>query len=81
MGLPISLLQGTEAADGNTEQRVGLAATFEHLADMLERAAMTQAAILANIVRLFVFGYAVLIVCITEIAILLPLLKLLNDLS
>ncbi|MEP3481655.1 MAG: hypothetical protein ABJZ55_20600 [Fuerstiella sp.] len=80
-GLPISLLKGTEAANGSTEQRVGIAATFEHLADMLERAAMTQAAVLATIIRWFVVSYAVMIVCITEIALLLPLIKLLNNLT
>lgn len=80
-GLPISLLKGTEGADSSTEQRVGIATTFEHLADMLERAAMTQAAVLATMVRLFVLGYAILVVGITEVALLLPLIKLLNDLS
>lgn len=80
-GLPVSLLRGTEGGNSTIEQRVGIATAFEHLADMLERAAITQAAVLATIVRLFVFGYAIVVVCITEVALLMPLIKLLNDLS
>lgn len=77
-GLPISLLKGTHNGESGIQQRVGISATFEHLSHMLEQAAMTQAAVLATMVRFFVFGYAIVVVVNVELAILLPLLRLLN---
>lgn len=80
-GLPISLLKESTDGQSPTEKRVGAATTFQHLADMLEGATLTQAAVLAALIRLFVFGYFVFVIVIWQAATLLPLIKILNDLS
>lgn len=80
-GLPISMLKGVDGEGSSEERRAGLATTFQHLGEMLEQASLTQATALAGLLRLGVYAYTIFIVFLIPSALILPMIKLLNDLS
>ncbi|MEZ6124845.1 MAG: hypothetical protein R3C49_16985 [Planctomycetaceae bacterium] len=81
-GLPISMLTVPEVS-GNAaeERRSGIVRTFESLADMLESGTESQGRLFATVMQMAVLTFCGFVVGLIVIALFLPLIKLLNDLS
>lgn len=80
-GLPISMLFVQNPEQDGEERRGAVADTFQNLSEMLEMATVGQGKLLALFVQFFIVMFTGLIIGCTVLALFLPLIKLLNDLS
>ena len=80
-GLPLSMLFVADSGQNEIERRSALSATFLNLSEMLEAATLGQGRLLSVIVQFFVILFTGCAVAFGVLAMFLPLIKLLNDLS
>lgn len=82
-GLPMSLLSyRSESSQNNRPQETaGIAQSFNAMAEMLEQASQGQGRFLGMVLQMGVTIFAGLLIGIIVVALFLPLVKLLNDLS
>lgn len=80
-GLPLSLLFGLGGEPQGSRRRSAVASTLDGLALMFERATSSTGRILASILQLVILVIVAGLVGVTILALFLPLVMLLNDLS
>lgn len=80
-GLPISMLYVSESGQAGDERRIGMVKTFESLSEMLESAAHSQGRLFSIAVQFMTVSVAGFTVGFVVLALFLPLIRLLNDLS
>lgn len=80
-GLPISMLFVSESGDAGNERRIGMARTFSSLSEMLESAAHSQGRLFSIVLQFMTITVAAFTVGFVVLALFLPLIQLLNDLS
>ena len=80
-GLPLSMLFSTDDRTSADHRRTAVADTFQSLSEMLDSATIGQGRLLSILIQMLTVFLAGLIVAIGLLAMFLPLIKLLNDLS
>lgn len=80
-GLPISMLYAKADKLDDKEHRAAIASTFQGISEMLDSAAVGQGYLFATILQWLTVFFMGMVVGWTVIALFLPLIKLLNDLS
>ena len=80
-GLPISMMFVSDAGRPEDDRRMGMAKTFQSLSEMLDSAAHSQGRLFSIAVQFFTIGVAGITVGFIVLALFLPLIQLLNDLS
>ncbi|MCA9051234.1 MAG: hypothetical protein KDA89_21000 [Planctomycetaceae bacterium] len=80
-GLPLSMLFVADTTQESQQRRTAIAGTFQSLSEMLESATVGQGRLLAIIVQVGTMLVAGTIIGYGVIALFLPLIRLLNDLS
>lgn len=80
-GLPLSMLFVTESGEAGEHRRAVVADTFSGLAEMLDSATVGQGRLFAMVVQFATVAFIALSTGFCVIALFLPLIKLLNDLS
>ena len=80
-GLPISMLFASADKTDGKENRAAIASTFQGISEMLDSAAVGQGYLFSTILQWFTVFFVGIMIGTTVIALFLPLIKLLNDLS
>lgn len=80
-GLPISMLFVSDGGRSDNDRRFGMAKTFQSLSEMLETATLSQGRLFSIIIQFFTLTVGAVTVGIVVLAMFVPLVKLLNDLS
>lgn len=80
-GLPLSLLFSQDSGASADQRRTAVADTFLSLSEMLDSATIGQGRLLSILIQMLTVFLAGLIISIGLLAMFLPLIKLLNDLS
>ncbi|MCP4507268.1 MAG: hypothetical protein GY826_12875, partial [Fuerstiella sp.] len=80
-GLPLSLLFATDEGTTAEQRRNAVADTFQSLSEMLDSATIGQGRLLSILLQMLTVFLAGLIIATGLLAMVLPLIKLLNDLS
>jgi type II secretory pathway component PulF len=80
-GLPLSLLFSNEDGVNANQRRTAVADTFQSLSEMLDSATIGQGRLLSILLQMLTVFLAGLIIATGLLAMFLPLIKLLNDLS
>jgi type II secretory pathway component PulF len=80
-GLPISMLSGLTSTSKDSRRRPAIASTFDGLARMFEQSVFSAGTAVASVVQFVLLVCISLLVGLTVIALFLPLIQLLNDLS
>ena len=80
-GLPLSLLSGLAKEPTDNHRRQAVATTLDSLAGMFERAVFSSGRIIATLLQLVVLIIVSTVFGLTVLALFLPLVQLLNDLS
>lgn len=80
-GLPLSMLQSSSEQQSDKQRRSAVAETFHSLSEMLTSATYGHGRLFALLVQFSTISIVGLIVGISVLAMFLPLIKLLNDLS
>lgn len=79
-GLPVSMLF-VKGGSSENERRFGMAKTFQSLSEMLDSATLSQGRIFSVMIQFLTISVAAFSVGVVVLAMFLPLIKLLNDLS
>lgn len=80
-GLPLSMLYVGNTETEHKERRTAIADTFQSLAEMLDAATVGQGRLLSVLIQFLTILFTAFIVAFGVLAMFLPLIKLLNDLS
>ncbi len=80
-GLPISMLATGDGGQHDDERKAAIADTFQSLSEMMDSASVGHGRLLAVFLQFFTVLLSGLLVFIGVVAMFLPLIKLLNDLS
>ncbi|HIE99604.1 MAG TPA: hypothetical protein EYG03_03685 [Planctomycetes bacterium] len=80
-GLPLSLLFATDDGTSADQRRTAVADTFQSLSEMLDSATIGQGRLLSILIQMSTVFLAGIIIGFGVLAMFLPLIKLLNDLS
>lgn len=80
-GIPISMLSGLMGTQEDSRRRPAVASTLDGLARMFEQSVFSAGTALANVVQMILFIGVAMVVGLTVIALFMPLIQLLNDLS
>lgn len=80
-GLPVSMLFADASNIDQSERRVALADTFHSLSEMLDAATVGQGRLFALLIQFALVFFTGFVVAFGVLAMFLPLIKLLNDLS
>jgi len=80
-GIPISMLAGLMSTPKDSRRRPAVASTFDGLARMFEQSVFSAGAAVASVVQILLLVCISILVGVTVIALFMPLVQLLNDLS
>lgn len=80
-GLPIAMLSTTSGESHTPERKAAIADTFQSLSEMMDAASVGHGRLLAVFLQFFTILTAGTFVVFAVVAMFLPLIKLLNDLS
>ena len=80
-GLPISMLFVSDPSEGPQERKAAISDTFQSLSEMLDAATVGQGRLLAVVLQFTTVILTGVIIGVGVLAMFLPLIKLLNDLS